>query len=63
MAGDPAHIRTRLPGLAATDPAAYDWLGDPDAVRGELRLRATSGAGRGPPGPPCGPCGPTWRTT
>ncbi|MDT0402098.1 lonely Cys domain-containing protein [Streptomyces edwardsiae] len=48
MAGDPAHIRTRLPGLAATDPAAHDWLGDPDAVRRELRRRSASGAGSGP---------------
>ncbi|MET9369075.1 lonely Cys domain-containing protein [Streptomyces griseoflavus] len=48
MAGDPVHIRTRLGGLAATDRAAYDWLGNPDAVRGELRRQAGSGTRAGP---------------
>ncbi|GAA2267382.1 hypothetical protein GCM10010415_35610 [Streptomyces atrovirens] len=48
MAGDPVHIRSRLPGLAATDRAAYDWLGNPDAVRGELRGQAVSGSRGGP---------------
>ncbi|WP_143652758.1 OTU domain-containing protein, partial [Streptomyces sp. 13-12-16] len=48
MAGDPVHIRGRLGDLAATDRAAYDWLGNPDAVRGELRRQAGSGAGAGP---------------
>ncbi|MEY7979461.1 OTU domain-containing protein, partial [Streptomyces pilosus] len=48
LAGDPVHIRSRLGGLAATDRAAYDWLGDPDAVRGELRRQAGSGTGAGP---------------
>ncbi|WP_158075151.1 lonely Cys domain-containing protein [Streptomyces sp. CB02400] len=48
MAGDPVHIRSRLGGLAATDRAAYDWLGNPDSVRGELRRQAGSGTGAGP---------------
>ncbi|GAA4949407.1 hypothetical protein GCM10023238_14680 [Streptomyces heliomycini] len=48
MAGDPVHIRSRLGGLAATDRAAYDWLGDPDAVRGDLRRQAATGATTGP---------------
>ncbi|MFH9819768.1 lonely Cys domain-containing protein [Streptomyces sp. NPDC017230] len=53
LAGDPVHLRSRLGGLAATDRAAYDLLGDPDAVRAELRrqtaLRARTGE------PPTGP--------
>lgn len=48
LAGDPVHIRSRLGGLAATDRAAYDWLGDPGAVRGELRRQAGAGTGAGP---------------
>ncbi|MFF9059620.1 lonely Cys domain-containing protein [Streptomyces sp. NPDC014882] len=48
MAGDPVHIRGRLGGLAATDRAAYDLLGDPDAVRAELRRQAGSGTTAGP---------------
>ncbi|CAL9330645.1 hypothetical protein SUDANB6_00065 [Streptomyces sp. enrichment culture] len=54
MAGDPLHVRSRLDGLAATDRAAYDWLGDPDAVRAELRHQAAAraGAGKAPTGPP-----------
>ncbi|MFI0507666.1 lonely Cys domain-containing protein [Streptomyces albogriseolus] len=53
MAGDPVHIRSRLGGLATTDRAAYDLLGDPDAVRAELRRRTTLRAGTGnePTGP------------
>ncbi|MFE7647353.1 lonely Cys domain-containing protein [Streptomyces phaeoluteigriseus] len=48
MAGDPVHIRSRLGGLAATDRATYDLLGDPDAVRTELRRQARSGTTTGP---------------
>ncbi|CAL9613726.1 hypothetical protein SUDANB58_05693 [Streptomyces sp. enrichment culture] len=53
MAGDPVHVRSRLGGLAATDRAAYDWLGDPDAVRAELRHRTAVRAvtGKAPTGP------------
>ncbi|MFE7810861.1 lonely Cys domain-containing protein [Streptomyces sp. NPDC057433] len=53
VAGDPVHIRSRLHGLASTDRAAYDWLGQPDAVRGELRHRAAlhSTTGMAPTGP------------
>ncbi|MGX1267309.1 hypothetical protein RKD18_000503 [Streptomyces phaeoluteigriseus] len=49
MAGDPVHLRSRLGGLVATDRAAYDLLGDPDAVRAELRRQAArSGTTTGP---------------
>ncbi|MEV7784833.1 lonely Cys domain-containing protein [Streptomyces sp. NPDC088106] len=48
MAGDPVHIRSRLPGLAVTDRAAYDWLTDPDTVRGDLTRQATTGTTAGP---------------
>ena len=53
MAGDPVHIRSRLGGLAATDRAAYDLLGDPDAVRTELRHQTAARArtGKAPTGP------------
>ncbi len=40
MASDPAHIRSRLPGLAESHPDAYAWLGDPSGVRGDLSHRA-----------------------
>ncbi|MEU0755115.1 lonely Cys domain-containing protein [Streptomyces albogriseolus] len=53
MAGDPVHIRSRLGGLAATDRAAYDLLGDPGAVRAELRHQTAARArtGKAPTGP------------
>ncbi|MEU5095711.1 lonely Cys domain-containing protein [Streptomyces sp. NPDC020996] len=53
MAGDPVHIRSRLVGLVGTDRAAYDWLGDPDSVRAELRRQAEARAttGKAPAGP------------
>lgn len=53
LAGDPVHIREHLAGLAVTDRAAYDLLGDPDAVRAELRRRTALRAATGEP--PAGP--------
>ncbi|MFE5238788.1 MULTISPECIES: lonely Cys domain-containing protein [unclassified Streptomyces] len=42
MAGDPAYLRDRLPGLAESDPAAYAWLGDPRTVRAGLTAAAAA---------------------
>ncbi|MFI8088595.1 lonely Cys domain-containing protein, partial [Streptomyces sp. NPDC086080] len=44
VAGDPVHVRGRLTTLAGIDRTAYEWLGNPDAVRDALRRRAELGA-------------------
>ncbi|MFJ8171148.1 hypothetical protein ACIQ64_22185 [Streptomyces sp. NPDC094473] len=53
IAGDPAHVRSRLPGLAESHPDAYAWLGDVSGVRADLSSRAVvRSASRYEPGGP-----------
>ncbi|MFI9042245.1 hypothetical protein [Streptomyces sp. NPDC053726] len=42
MASDPEHVRSRLPGLSTTNPAAYNWLANPEGVRTQVRWQATA---------------------